>query len=138
MKTSILLLLLFGFTLQPPSLIGKWQLVKQTSCLTDEIESDTEEEELEAEMYSRSTRTPEILLFKENNVAEESTRIINKKKAYNSKALLYRYDGETIHFLDKRSRTIVESFTVEKISSDSLIISNSARVCETKVFIKIK
>jgi hypothetical protein len=123
---------------QPPSLVGKWQLMKQTSCIESEIEKDETEETLEGEMYSRSGRTPQVIQFKDNNNAEESTKIVNRRKSYNSKALLYRFDGETLHFLDKRSRTIVESFSVEKISSDSLIISNSARACDTKIFLKIK
>jgi hypothetical protein len=139
MKTLILCLILCSTGLQhPQSLIGKWQLMKQTSCIESEIENDETEDELEDQMYSRSGRTPQVIQFKDNNNAEESTKIVNRRKSYNSKALLYRFDGETLHFLDKRSRTIVESFSVEKISGDSLIISNSARACDTKIFIKIK
>lgn len=139
MKTVILgLVLLATAAPQTPSLVGKWQLIKQTSCIESEIEKNETEAELEADMYSRSGRTPQVIHFKENNSAEESTKIVNRRKSYNSKALLYRFDGETLHFLDKRSRTIVESFSVEKISGDSLIISNSARACDTKIFIKIK
>jgi hypothetical protein len=139
MKTLILCLILCSTALQHPQpLIGKWQLMKQTSCIESEMENDETEDELEDQMYSRSGRTPQVIQFKDNNNAEESTKIVNRRKSYNSKALLYRFDGETLHFLDKRSRTIVESFSVEKISGDSLIISNSARACDTKIFIKIK
>ncbi len=138
MKALILALIFVGTTMPQPQLLGKWQLMKQTSCIEDELEDDETEEELERDMYSRSSSGPVVLQFKENNTAEESMRIINRKKNYNSKALLYRFDGESLHFLDKRSRTIIESFTVEKISSDSLIISNSARACDTKIFVKIK
>jgi hypothetical protein len=139
MKTLILCLILWSTGLQhPQSLVGKWQLMKQTSCIESELENNETEDELEDQMYSRSGRTPQVIQFKDNNNAEESTKIVNRRKSYNSKALLYRFDGETLHFLDKRSRTIVESFSVEKISGDSLIISNSARACDTKIFIKIK
>jgi hypothetical protein len=52
--------------------------------------------------------------------------------------LLYKYTGDALYILDKRSQTIIETFTIEQLSADSLIISNSARACETKVFVKIQ
>ena len=38
----------------------------------------------------------------------------------------------------KSRRTIIEGYTVEKLESDSLIITNSKRVCDTKIFVRIK
>lgn len=138
MKT---LLLIFSLGLpvaaSAQSIVGKWQLVKQTNCIEDELERG-EEEDLVADMKSRSGRTSHVIHFKENNSAEESTKIINSRKNYNSKSLLYKFDGKILYMLDKRSQTIIEGFTVEKLSSDSLIISNTDRACDTKVFVKIK
>ena len=114
--------------------------------MDDEINDQTNAEdgeesdaaELISDMKSMSGPTPQVIHFKDNNMAEENTKIVNRRKSYNSKALQYKFTGDALHILDKRSKTIIESFTVEKFTADSLIISNSARVCETKVFLKIK
>ncbi|HEY3406486.1 MAG TPA: hypothetical protein VGK59_24025 [Ohtaekwangia sp.] len=124
---------------QCQSIIGTWQLMKQTSCLDDNIElNDEGVEEVLGDMKNMGGPTPQIIKLKENNAAEESTKIVSRKKSYNSKSFLYKYDGQSLYFLDKKSRTIIEGFTVEKFEGDSLIISNSARACETKVFLRIK
>lgn len=117
------------------SIVGKWQLMRQTSCIEEELSDD--EAGLVSDMKSRSSADIQVLQFKENNSAEESTKIISNKRSYNSKALLYKFTGDALYILDKRSKTIIEAFTVEKLSADSLIISNSARACETRVFVKI-
>lgn len=117
------------------SIVGKWQLMRQTSCVEEELSDD--EAGLVSEMKSRSSADIQVLQFRENNSAEESTKIISNKRSYNSKALLYKFTGDALYILDKRSKTIIEAFTVEKLSADSLIISNSARACETRVFVKI-
>jgi hypothetical protein len=120
------------------SIIGKWQLANETSCLDDDIEVNGDEQEIVNEMKSMSGPSSRVIQFKDNNTLEESTKIINSRKSYNSKTLLYKHNAENLFVLDKRSHTIIETFTVEKLSSDSLIISNSSRPCETKVFVKIK
>jgi hypothetical protein len=126
---------------QAQSLIGKWQLVKQTSCLDDDDDLNVDDlgmQEVVDDMKSRAGASAQILQLKDNNSGEENTRIISRKKTYNSRSFLYKYDGTALHFLDKKSRTIIESFTVEKLEGDSLIISNASRACETKVFVRIK
>lgn len=124
---------------QSQSIVGRWQLVKQSNCVEEEMgDSDDEPQELIEDLKGMSDRTPQVIEFKVNNTGSESTKIINKKKSYNSKSLLYRFDSNGLYFLDKKSRTIIEGFTVEKLESDSLIISNSARVCETKIFVRVK
>jgi len=125
-----------GVMTQAQSIVGKWQLARQTSCIEDEL-SGGEESDLIDDMKSRSGADIQVIQFKDNNSAEENTKIINSRKSYNSKALLYKFTGDALYILDKRSKTIIEAFTVEQISADSLIISNSARACETKVFVKI-
>ncbi|RAV99385.1 hypothetical protein [Pseudochryseolinea flava] len=135
----VMMFCVFAVGVSAQSIVGKWQLVKQTTCVEDQIDMpDTEAADMVDEMHNMSGTTPQVLNLKENNVAEESTRIINRRKTYNSKSFLYKYTGDAIYFLDKRSRTIIEGFTVEQISADSLIITNSARVCETRVFVRIK
>lgn len=126
--------------LQAQSIVGQWQLTNQTSCLEDEIPMSTPgTEDLVADMKSMSNAAaPQIIRFKDNNSGEENTKIISRKKSYNPKAFLYKFSGETLYILDKRSQTIVEGFTVEKLDADSLILTNTARACETKVFVRLK
>lgn len=141
MKTLILLAGLLQITAwsYSQSIVGRWQLVKQSTCVEDQLgEEDEETQALIEDMKGMSGSTPQVIEFRENRTGQESTKIISKKKSYNSKAFLYRYDENGLYFLDKKSRTIIEGFTVEKLESDSLIISNTQRVCETKVFVRIK
>jgi hypothetical protein len=141
MKTIVLFLLFFPAisNAQSPSIVGQWQLVNQSNCVEDELGSDDEETQaLVSDMKSRSNKPLQVIEFKENNSGKESTKIISSKKNYNSNSFLYRFDGRGLYFLDKRSKTIIEGFSVEKLESDTLIISNSARVCETKIFLRLK
>jgi len=142
MKTLILLAVLVApsFSCQAQSIVGRWQLIKQSSCVDDEAGAlgDEETQLLVDEMKAMSGATPQIIEFRANKTGQESTKIVSSKKSYNSKAFLYRYDENGLYFLDKKSRTIIEGFTVERLEGDSLIISNSQRVCETKVFVRIK
>jgi hypothetical protein len=141
MKTIVCVLVLIPLSMvcTAQSIVGRWQLVKESSCVEDELSpDDAENEELVNDMKSMSGATPQVLEFKENHTGSESTKIISRKKTYNSKGFLYRFDGEGLYFLDKKSKTIIEGFTVERFEADSLIITNSTRVCETKIFVRIK
>jgi hypothetical protein len=141
MKTLILFsaFSLLGIGINAQSIIGSWQLVRQSSCVEDELaDDDADTQKLVADLKGMSGATPQILILKGKNEGEENTKIITRKKAYNSKAFLYKFDGESLYFLDKKSRTIIESFTVEKLATDSLIISNTSRACETRIFVRIK
>ena len=140
MKYLIAIAIVFGFAQSnAQSIVGKWQLIKESTCMDDDLEaSSAEEEELINEMKSMSGAKNSLIEFKENNTAQESTKIINRKKSYNSNALLYKYTGSALHILDKKSHMIIDSFTVERLTADSLIISNASRACETRIFAKIK
>jgi hypothetical protein len=140
MKFQLIPILLFISTVSlAQSIVGKWQLVKESTCIENELDASSQDEaELIKEMKSLNDATPQVIEFKDNNSAEESTKIINRRKSYNSHALMYKYSGTTVHFLDKKSRTIIDSFTIEQLSADSLIISNSEQACETRIFVKIR
>ncbi len=118
MKTIVAILLLipaFSFS-QSVSIVGRWQLVNQSSCVEDEIGAEDDDmQDLVEDMKSRSSRTPQVIEFRDNNSGKESTKIISKKKSYNSNSFLYRFDGRGLYFLDKKSRMIIEGFTVEKL-----------------------
>jgi hypothetical protein len=89
-------------------------------------------------MKSMAGATPQVITFKEKLAGEESTRILNRKKSANSKNFLYKFNGEMLLILDKKSQTITDSYLVDKFSADSLIISNASRPCETRILLRIK
>ena len=141
MKTIILFSALYCLVIatKAQSIVGSWQLVRQSNCVEEELGAvNAETENLVADMKGMSGATPQVLILKEKNEGEENTKIITKKKSYNSKSFLYKFDGESLYFLDKKSRTIIETFSVEKLATDSLIISNTTRACETRIFVRIK
>ncbi|HYG02498.1 MAG TPA: hypothetical protein VD927_08630 [Chryseosolibacter sp.] len=147
MKTNItggligLIILLNSFpeSLKAQNIIGSWQLVKQTNCISDEIEAESDDEaELVAEMKSMSGPAAKVVQFKKKGMGEESTRILNRKRSASPRNFLYRFDGETLMILDKRSQTLTHTYSVERFSGDSLIVSNANRPCETRIFLKIK
>lgn len=141
MKPIICILILCGFSVatKAQSILGKWQLVKESSCIEENLTATTDNEQtLVTDMKNMSGATPQVVTFKEKQNGEESTRILTRKKAANSKSFLYKFDGESLMILDKKSQTITDNFMVDKISSDSLIISNVARPCETRIFMRLK
>jgi hypothetical protein len=138
MKLTLCILLTCGWiTLQAQSIIGNWQLVKQGTCLEEHMTADSSKGLVE-EMKSMSPAGTQIVSFKEKQAGEESTRILNKRKGANNKNFLYRFDGEMLMILDKKSRTITNTYMVDKFSADSLVVSNVSRPCETKFFLRIK
>jgi hypothetical protein len=121
------------------TVLGTWQLTKSTNCIESELETETQtENDLAADMKKMSSPAAEIIRFREKGAGEESTRILNKRKTANGKNFLYKVNGETLLILDKRSQTIAETYNIDKLSADSLILSNATRSCDIKFFVKIK
>jgi hypothetical protein len=141
LKITIIVISLFGgFIASGQSMLGKWQLVKESTCIEDDLamDNDTTEASLLDDMKSMSGPSAQIVTFKEKGAGEESTRVLSKKKYANNKNFLYKFSGDMLIILDKKSQTITEMYKVEKIDEESLILSNDSRACETKVFVKIK
>ena len=134
----VVALLLTNASLKAQTILGTWQLTQQTTCLSNEIKTTSAEDSLVNQMKSHSGASARIIRFKEKGAGEENVRILNKSKHADGKNFLYRFDGANLHILDKKSRTLVDSYNVDKIAGDSLIVSNSARPCDTKIFIRIR
>lgn len=115
---------------QTADIIGSWQLVKQSSCLEQAANAPLHE-------GADASATQGIVTFKDNASAEESQPVLNASRTTNSKKFFYKFRGDMLLILDKRSQTISDSYIVDKISQDSLIVSNAARPCETHIFVKI-
>jgi len=124
---------------QARSILGNWQLVKQGNCMEETASGDQDEnlENLREEMQTRTPATPQVVNFKKNSSGEESSRILNTRKSANQKKFFYKFNGNMLLILDKKSQTISDSYIVDKFTADSLIVSNSSRPCETRIFIKI-
>jgi Lipocalin-like domain len=139
MKTLLTVLLsAFATCLYSQSIVGEWQLVKQSTCMEENMKPLADStQQLVNDMKSRGSATASTITFKDNQAGEESTRILNSRKSGYSKNFLYKFDGEMLMVLDKRSRTITDNYIVEKFSTDSLILANASRPCETKIFLKI-
>jgi len=132
-------LLAIPVTTTAQKLVGSWQLVKQTTCMDNEVvDGDSSVTALRASMKSLASPTASVVKFKMNGSGEESTRILTRKKKDNQNQFLYKLSNETLLILDKKSQTLTETFVIEKLSVDSLILSNSSRPCETRIFLKIK
>src|SRR4051812_30419773 len=118
MKTFSILFLLFCMAgvLKAQSIIGRWQLIKHTSCLDDKVDvGDDSVQDVMDDMKSMSQRTAQVVQFKENQSGEESTAILYKSKTTNSKTFLYKFDGTNLYILDKKSHTLTESYTVDSM-----------------------
>ena len=121
------------------TIIGSWQLMKQSDCMNDKISVDDEGvQDVLSDMNKMANPTPQVVQFKDNQSGEESTHMLNKKKATNAKGFLYKIDESNLYILDKKSHTISETYTIEVLKTDSLILSNAARACETKIFVRVK
>lgn len=121
------------------TIVGSWQLMKQSNCVDDKVSvDDAGMQDVLNDMNSMSNPTPQVIQFKDNQTGEESTHILNSKKASNAKNFLYKLDDSNLYILDKKSHTIAETYTIEVLKSDSLILSNASRACETKIFVRLK
>lgn len=128
---------IISFNVQAQSIVGTWQLISQTSCIDNEIEADDEVDALVADMKSRSNGTNSVIEFKDNNTGSESIRMIESRKSNKSSSFMYKVDGDLLYLLDKKSHLLIGSYEIERLTTDSLIFSNTARACETRVFAKI-
>jgi hypothetical protein len=106
------------------SVIGSWQLAKQTDC--------------NQEVTEPNKKFPQTLHFKDAFSGEESAKMLNTSKASNTKSFLYKIDETTLYILDKKSRMIVDSYNIDTLEADSLILSNTTSPCTIRVFIKAK
>jgi hypothetical protein len=139
MRLVMFMFCMFSTVAYGQSILGKWQLVDESNCMEDKLPAaDDNGASLASEMKQIGSPAPQIVEFKEKGAGEESMRILNRKKAANAKNFLYKFSGESLLILDKRSQTITESYAVDKLSADSLVISSSSKPCDIKIFVKIK
>jgi len=142
MKSFIfILLLLVSISTQAQTILGKWQLMKKSDCMGSKLDDPNQSEdmdELVSDMNSMKNRTPDVIEFKAKMKGEQSTTLLGKRKEVNEKNFLYRFDGKTLHLLDKKSQSITISYTVEEFTESKLILTDASRPCEVRVFERIR
>lgn len=139
--TSIAILAAFTslpFCSAAQSLVGTWQLVRHNSCLESEMDEDEATGELLEDIRSRSSGTPSVIEFKDDNSGEETIRLLDTRRSSKRNNFLYRYSDGKIYFLDKRSRLLIGAYDVDRLTTDSLVFSEASRACETRIFIRIE
>jgi|APTNR8051073442_1049403.scaffolds.fasta_scaffold00018_136 hypothetical protein len=121
------------------SIVGDWQVTKQTNCLENEVYDTlkTDSEMLEARS-PHSNHTPKVMSFRADNTGEESIKVQNKKKPANRKKFHYKFDGQNIYILDKKSHLIVGGFVVETLTTDALVYYSEGKECEKTTLVRVK
>jgi hypothetical protein len=132
----IVIFLTFVITATSQSLIGSWQLVKQTNCQEENTSGDAGKKAMD--LKSTDDKIQPIVHFVDHLNVQETVPILNTRKNINSKHFLYKLDSATLYILDKRTRTIAETYNIDSWKEDSLILVHTTRPCETRVFIKVK
>ncbi len=140
MKAALIFILSFAFCLaKSQPLIGTWQITKQTNCLEREASDSVQlDANLLKEFSSRSTRSPKVMSFREDNSAEESIKEPGKKQPKSVKKFHYKRDGNNIYILDKKSHLIVSGLIIETLTSDSLVYYTAGKECEKTFFVRIQ
>jgi len=121
------------------SIVGEWQVTKQTNCLENEVSDTlkTDSEMLEARS-SKSTHTPKVMSFRDDNTGEERIKVMGKKKSADQKKFHYKFDGQNLYILDKKSHLIVSGFVVETLTTDTLVYYTQGKECEKTTLVCIK
>ena len=132
LTSGYLICLHFTASAQTGNIVGSWQLVKLSTCLEEAANGS------EAGQNAQSaSASGQVVTFKDNASGEESSPVLSSARSTNQKRFFYKFDGDMLLILDKKSQTLSDSYMVDKFSSDSLVISNVSRPCETRIFVKI-
>lgn len=129
---------LLPFASAAQSLVGTWQLVRHNSCLEEEMDDDEATGELLEDIRSRSSGTPSVIEFKDDNSGAETIRLLDTRRSSKKNTFLYRYSDGKLYFLDKKSRLLVGAYDVDQLSADSLVFSEASRACETRIFVRLE
>jgi len=121
------------------SIVGDWQVTRQTNCLESEVNETLKTDSAMLEkFFSSTTPTPKVIIFRADNSGEESIKEKTKKRVSSRKKFHYKFDGQNIYILDKKSHLIVVGFVVERLTTDTLIYHPEGKECERTFLIRVK
>jgi hypothetical protein len=139
MKTIILCIAcLAGLPAQAQSLVGRWQVTREENCLTSQLAPASEtEQEMSAAMENRSGAVPKILKFNADNTAEQNWKQTGKGKSQDKEKFLYKTDGTMVYRLDKKSKLITDTWVIELLTENALVLYTKDRTCERWEFVRV-
>lgn len=120
------------------SITGTWQVVKESTCLGDDLDAPSETEaELKNRMATHSGQTPKVIQFNSDNTGEQNWKSVGKKKASVKEKFLYKTTDGELYLLDKNSRLITDSYQIRLLTADSCVLVNKSRPCERMELVRV-
>jgi hypothetical protein len=118
---------------------GTWQQVDKKTCFQSNMKESDTEKELESAMRGTSASTvAQLIVFKKDGSGEEGIFSAGKKKAADKNSFKYKYSGQELVFLDKKSGIITYRFVVDELTETSLKIHDAVKDCESRAFTRVK
>lgn len=121
------------------SVVGYWQVAKESTCLGNEMAPSSEtEEELSQQMAALAGPVPKVIQFNTDNTGEHNWKSIGKKKAAVREKFLYKVADDVVYLLDKKSRLITDTYMIQVLTAESLVLVNKSRSCERMELVRVK
>jgi hypothetical protein len=121
------------------SITGTWQVMTESTCLGNELEPPAEtEQELVNQMATLSGQTPKIVQFNSDNSGEQNWKSAGKKKTAVKEKFLYKVADDVLYLLDKKSRLITDTYLIQLLTADSLVLVNKSRSCERMELVRVR
>lgn len=137
--SGLIILLLAALNGYSQSLTGTWQVMKESTCLGNELEPPTEtEEELTNQMAALSDQTPKVLRFYPDNSGEQNWKSVGKRKTAAREKFLYKMADDVLYILDKKSKLITDAYLIQVLTADNLVLVNKSRSCERMELVRVK
>jgi hypothetical protein len=100
--------------------------------------SDETEEELSGQMKTLSGPTPKTIQFNTDNSGEQNWKSVGKKKPVVKEKFLYKVADDVLYLLDKKSRLITDTYLIQVLTADSMVLVNKSRSCEQMELVRVK
>lgn len=137
--SGLIILLLAALNGYSQSIMGTWQVMKESNCLGNELESPTEtEEELTNQMAALSGQTPKVMRFNPDNSGEQNWKAVGKRKTAVREKFLYKMADDVLYILDKKSKLITDTYLIHVLTAESLVLVNKSRSCERMELVRVK
>ena len=137
--SGFIILLLAALSGYSQTIVGIWQVTKESTCLEIELGSSSEaEEELTNEMAALSGQTPKVLQFNSDNSGEQNWKSAGRKKSAVRDKFLYKVADYTLYLLDKKSKLITDTYLIEVLTENNLVLVNKSRSCEQIELVRVK
>jgi len=140
MKTLfVLIFALIAMTSYSQSIQGTWQMTESKTCFQTNMKESETEKELAPMMGGNSTSTvAKLITFNKDGSGKEGIFSVGRKKGEEMESFRYKFSGQELNFVDKKSGMILHRFVVDELTETSLKIHDAVKECETKAFTRVK